>query len=212
MSQQEKIEPREIRETGEGVASGGVKTPEGKLISRKNSMKHGLTASVISSFDDGVDFELLLQQWTEEIQPVGPLEEALLERLVINYVRMTRATKVERNFIESHINPPSVVKMYKDAAAAERYEKEMIIYRQNLASWDVKASSLPLLPYTDELKPSQPDEPEYELVPNLGEKRVFDKDALNMVSTLINRYYVASENRFYKALEVLHRVINDKPK
>lgn len=68
------------------LKSTGPKTPEGKRAVRYNALKHGLLArEVVIDSDDGKenrgDFETLLSQLEEDLQPVGMLEQMLVEKI-----------------------------------------------------------------------------------------------------------------------------------
>lgn len=71
-----------------------------------NAVKHGLTGHLPTSFDD-VDVGTLTQQLSAEFGVEGTAASMVLERLVVNYVRLRRAAKLEANLIESVLDPPS---------------------------------------------------------------------------------------------------------
>ena len=52
---------------------GGVKTPEGKAVSRLNARKHGIFASALTP-EDAKELHGTNDQLAAEIQPVGPVE------------------------------------------------------------------------------------------------------------------------------------------
>ena len=65
---------------------GGVKTEEGKKISRLNARKHGIFASALTEYDDeelhGIEGQLAAQ-----LKPEGIIEEILVEKLAVTYLR-----------------------------------------------------------------------------------------------------------------------------
>ncbi len=77
--------------------STGPKTDDGKAVSRLNARKHGIFASALTEHDQeelaGIHEELAA--W---IQPVGPLEEILLEKLAHTYLRLQRCARAEAEY------------------------------------------------------------------------------------------------------------------
>ena len=78
------------------AASTGPRTPEGKAVTAKNALRHGLTSKDIllqdERLEDLEDFRLRL---VDELVPVGPLEELLVDRMVSSAWRLRRALAVE---------------------------------------------------------------------------------------------------------------------
>jgi len=76
---------------------GGVKTEEGKAISRLNARKHGIFASALTPQDSeeacGIEDELIAS-----LRPVGRVEEMLVEKLALTYLRMQRCARAEAEF------------------------------------------------------------------------------------------------------------------
>ena len=96
--------------------STGPKSAEGKAMSRMNAFKHGLLARevVARGFRDGEQrskFQALHQMYREHLEPVGPLEEMMVERIVTAYWRLHRVLIAERGEIlrsleeAKHVNP-----------------------------------------------------------------------------------------------------------
>src|SRR5579863_6378262 len=60
----------------------GPRTPQGKNRSKSNASKHGILSSVVVLPDESrPDYESLLGGFRESLQPVGSLEEILVEKL-----------------------------------------------------------------------------------------------------------------------------------
>ncbi len=77
---------------------GGVKTPEGKAISRYNAVKHGLLSKeVLINVENPADLAELNQSVYEALDPVGAIEEMLVDRIISNVWRLRRAIYVEKN-------------------------------------------------------------------------------------------------------------------
>jgi hypothetical protein len=102
---------------------GGPKTEGGKLVSKYNAIKHGLlTKEVLVEGEEKDVLKSLETSLYEALEPVGTLEEILLDRIVSNVWRLRRAVVVERNTMEFMMEDtfPSMIgdtvkKGYKDA-------------------------------------------------------------------------------------------------
>ena len=86
--------------------STGPKSAEGKAKSRMNAIKYGLLARevVVRGFgffdgEQGSKFQALHRMYREHLDPVGPLEEMLVERIVTAYWRLHRVLIAERGEI-----------------------------------------------------------------------------------------------------------------
>ena len=73
---------------------GGVKTEEGKRVSRLNARKHGILSSCLSPMDHR-KLKPLLARFGEDLEPVGAVEEALVEKIAVTYLRMQRCAAAE---------------------------------------------------------------------------------------------------------------------
>lgn len=81
-------------------AKGGPKTPRGKAHARMNRLSHGLRAElVVIPGEDPKEFEALRLNLEEYYQPVGPVEEDLVEQIVECVWRRRRAILFETGII-----------------------------------------------------------------------------------------------------------------
>jgi hypothetical protein len=82
--------------------SGGVKTPEGKAISRYNAQKHAILRETISEYEkpDVVSF---YNDLAEDLKPKGRLQEMLVETIASNAIRLQRISKAESEAIKESI-------------------------------------------------------------------------------------------------------------
>ncbi len=73
--------------------SHGPITPEGRAAVRHNALKHGFTAAeiIFPAVEDQIDFEQFRAAFEEELQPVGPTEEVLVEDIVVSRWREAQA-------------------------------------------------------------------------------------------------------------------------
>ena len=76
--------------------STGPKTPEGKVASRANSLKHGLTGSgIVSPADDLARIAQVADRLREEYQPITEVGHAMIDRAAVMLVRLGRAGRHE---------------------------------------------------------------------------------------------------------------------
>ena len=74
-----------------GARSKGPVTPEGKKRSAMNAMRHGLLSDVVALEGEGEEnFQLLLEQHVERLQPADGVEYALVEEMAAAYSRLHR--------------------------------------------------------------------------------------------------------------------------
>jgi hypothetical protein len=95
------ISPRQLDANRRNAAkSHGPITPEGRAAVRHNALQHGLTAAdiILPTTEDKLEFEQFQAAFEQECQPVGPIEQVLVEDIVTNRWRMTRVRKMEPGF------------------------------------------------------------------------------------------------------------------
>jgi hypothetical protein len=78
-----------------GKKSAGPTTAAGKAISSQNAVKHGLLAKRLMRLNDenAEDFAYVLARLRQDLQPVGILEETLVERVAYECVRTAAAAR-----------------------------------------------------------------------------------------------------------------------
>jgi hypothetical protein len=86
--------------------SRGPITPEGRAAVRHNALKHGFTAAeiILPTIESEVDFEQFRQAFEDKCQPDGPIEEALVEDMVISRWRLARIRKMEPGFFAKNLH------------------------------------------------------------------------------------------------------------
>src|SRR5215217_6441775 len=78
------------------LRSTGPKTPEGKAAVRLNALKHGLLSQEILLLgEDEEALRELGERLSTELQPVGELENLLVDRVISSYWRLRRLGRVE---------------------------------------------------------------------------------------------------------------------
>lgn len=111
---------------------GGVKTEEGKVISRFNALTHGILRSSITDYEQ-TDFKNLYESLQTDFPPQNILEEIILERIAVSYVKMLRVSKAEAEFIKETTSPPEYYigidgHEFRATFSADGFEKLSTIY------------------------------------------------------------------------------------
>src|SRR3984893_17685768 len=85
--------------------SHGPITPEGRAAVRHNALKHGFTAAeiILPTVEAEADFEQFRQAFQNKCQPVGPIEQVLVEDMVISRWRLNRIRKMEPGFFARNL-------------------------------------------------------------------------------------------------------------
>jgi hypothetical protein len=81
--------------------------PGDTTLTRFNAVKHGLLAKGITELDDSDAYESLVQRLTLAYDPVGDLEIFWVRRIAFCMTRLDRAARLEANYINAEIHPPS---------------------------------------------------------------------------------------------------------
>lgn len=100
---------------------GGVKTEEGKNIVRFNARKHGILSNLISDYEENI-YADYFDKLFDELQPATSLEEILVERIAIYYLRLFRVGKAEKEYILARLNPTFEEKICDISVGNEGYK------------------------------------------------------------------------------------------
>jgi hypothetical protein len=111
--------------------SHGPITPEGRAAVRMNALKHGLTAAeiILPTTEDKLEFEQFRAGFEEECQPVGLLEQVLVEDLVVSRWRMNRVRKMEPGFFA--LRYERMKREIKDLSALDAQAHLALIFRDD---------------------------------------------------------------------------------
>ena len=100
--------------------STGPKTTDGKEISRRNSLKHGLTGEGVAlTNEDSARVERMFHDLEAEMKPSGPMGRLLVRRIATMAVRMERSVLQETAALSER-----VTRAEADAGAAGSSEAE----------------------------------------------------------------------------------------
>lgn len=98
---------KQITANRENAKLGGVKTDEGKTVSRWNAMRHGILKEVVSDYEQE-SYEDIVEQLIERFRPEDALECVLVDRIAICRLRLHRVARAENEYMRSVLNPRKV--------------------------------------------------------------------------------------------------------
>lgn len=85
--------------------STGPKTPEGKAVVARNAIRHGLLSQqVYREEHEEAELRRLAERLCAQLQPVGAMEELLVNRIVSNAWRLRRLLEVEAMYQDYRVN------------------------------------------------------------------------------------------------------------
>lgn len=95
------LSEKQLEANRQNAKLGGVKTEEGKAVSRYNALKHGLLCEgVLLKDEDGTNLLELEKKIRAELKPANEMELFFVDRIVANTWRLKRAMRVESEMIE----------------------------------------------------------------------------------------------------------------
>jgi len=110
----------------------GPRTKEGKERSKRNALKHGIFSSpLLLGEEDARVYLSFLTELTEYLDPKGPLESILVEKLATNAWRHRRLLEAESSAIDKH----------KKELLSERDEREDECFHRNVQEELARAQS-----------------------------------------------------------------------
>ena len=103
------ISDKQLKANQENAKLGGIKTDEGKERSKYNATKHSLLTDLLGE-EEKTQANFIKARLTQQYAPDNAIEEILVERIAIWYVRLQRAVIVESEAIKSIYDPRIVEK------------------------------------------------------------------------------------------------------
>ena len=180
------------------LRSTGPKTPEGKDAVRLNATKHGLLAQeVLLPGEDEAALKELGDRLTDELQPVGELENLLVERIITAYWRLRRVGRVEAGIFAWELYDVLATRAKQEARNYERSVLDELGASREIKD---KHKHREALSKAQEMKAKQDAE-----TATLGLTFIRDSKQANAFSKL-SRYETALERSLYKALHELQRL------
>ncbi len=184
-------------------SSTGPQTRAGKAASKLNALKHGLRAEeFVVRGEDPADFARLLENLINEFQPLGPLEEQLVERVAACMWRLRRLYRLEAGILT---HESLTIELDRARDEARRFEE----FKDEFAFADLTEGDVHI---TDEERHGQATariEKTARLLKEgtlaLGVAFIQDAKYTGAISKL-SRYEAAIERSLYRALHELQRV------
>src|SRR5829696_5758446 len=187
------------------LKSTGPKTPEGKATVRLNARTHGLRSQeILFPGEDEDALKGLNENLRAELQPVGELENLLVDGIVAAHWRLRRLRRVEAGIFAWEHYGELLERARQEACTYERDEK-LEDFLRNLDGFGEKT-------ITDEQKHQEALAKAREIeakrnaeTATLGRTFIRDANKANAFSKL-SRYETAIERGLYKALHELQRL------
>ncbi len=180
--------------------STGPQTPQGKAAVRLNANKHGLRSQdVLLPGEDGEALKALDENLRAELQPVGELENLLVDGIIAAHWRLRRLRRVESGIFAWQLYGELAERAQQEARA---YESNVLIeIGDSMDTITDKQKHQEALSKAQEMKAKQDDAE----TATLGRTFIRDADQANAFSKL-SRYETTIERSLYKALHELQRL------
>ena len=183
--------------------STGPRTSEGKAAVRQNALKHGLLSQeVLLPDEDENAMRDLVERMRAELQPVGELENLLVDRIIAAYWRLRRLGTVEAGIFAWERSGALAEQAEQEARIYEgQFDPEELIALAHVANNTIidKEKHKEALARARQYRNEQKAE-----IATLGRTFARDADKVNAFSKL-SRYETTIERGLYKALHELER-------
>ena len=182
--------------------STGPKTPEGKAAVRLNALKHGLLSQeILLPGEDQEALRELSERLRAELQPVGELENLLVDRIIASYWRLRRLERVEAGIFAWELYGELAERARQEASNHEKTGLDQVMENTGLPTVILNQRK-----HKDALSEAK----EMEAVragetATLGRTFIRDANEANAFSKL-SRYEAAIERSLYRALHELQRL------
>ena len=123
---------------------GGVKTEEGKAVSRLNARKHSIFVTALTAEDSeevrGYEDDLITS-----LRPAGRIEEMLVEKIALTWLRLQRCARAEAEYhVHTWEKPRYMVdsQAYNDLERRRQYEMRAVPFKEEVFERMVKLIDL----------------------------------------------------------------------
>ncbi len=120
------IEKAEISRRN-GQLSEGPTSAEGKRIVSGNALKHGLSSETIAvKIEERAAYGRKLQSWVNQLAPVGPVEETLVERICRNSWKLAKIAEREDELLDiraGDLDDETSAELERELRLLARYEQ-----------------------------------------------------------------------------------------
>lgn len=192
------------------LKSTGPKTSKGKAAVRLNAMKHGLLSQeILLPGEDEAALKELGERLRDELEPVGELENLLVDRIIASTWRLRRLGRVEAGIFAFELYGELAARARREAGKYSWTETEVTIGGYKLGGELETATKTTI---TDEQKHRRAVERAQEMesvrdgeLATLGQTFIQDANKANAFAKL-SRYETTIERSLYKALHELQRL------
>ena len=180
--------------------STGPRTPEGKAAVRLNAMKHGLLSQEVPLPEEDADALRELDEGLRaELQPVGVLENMIVDRIIALFWRLRRSGRVEVGIFAGERKDELTERADREAKGYEaQWADDLVATSAEMTTAD-KEKYEEARARARQLRSEQEDDTII-----LGRTFARDADKANAFSKL-SRYETAIDRQLYRALHELER-------
>lgn len=83
---------------------GGVKTEEGKSVSKYNAQKHSILRDLPTEYES-IEVDALFEELALDLKPKGKMQELLVEAIALSTIKLCRVVKSESEHIKMSLSP-----------------------------------------------------------------------------------------------------------
>lgn len=98
------ISEKQLEANRNNAKLGGIKTQEGKDISKYNAMKHSIFTKVVSDYEKDA-FESIKEGVESAYKPVGFIEKMWADRIAGYLLKLYRSSKAENEYMSATLDP-----------------------------------------------------------------------------------------------------------
>ncbi len=186
------------------LKSTGPKTSEGKAAVRLNALKHGLLSrEILLPGEDEEALRELGERLRDELQPIGELENLLVDRIISSYWRLRRLGRVETGIFAWEHYGELARRAHQEASS---YTKQESVLDDELDYFRPTTTITDQEKYQAALSKAQEMDAKREAeTATLGRTFIRDANSANAFSKL-SRYEATIERSLYRALHELQRL------
>jgi len=155
---------------------GGVKTEQGKSITKYNATRHGVLTKVLLP-EEATEAKVIKEQLINDYMPETLTEELLIENMAVAYVRKERAINAEREYMLEILNPTVWEERVKIPSMIAHLQTPPELFGENEV-----------------------------VITKQGYKAKFTSNQINVMETTFAKYANTCERQFFKALHELQRL------
>jgi hypothetical protein len=96
-----------LKANKENAKLGGVKTSVGKEVSKYNALTYGILRMSVTDYESEF-YPPLLDDLIKEYKPKTIIEQILIERIALYYLKLLRIQKAETEYIKSQLDPRKI--------------------------------------------------------------------------------------------------------